>query len=227
MCRAATTTRAARRSSERRRSRPLRPASGRKGSAPICSRVRAPTPPRRAPPGPALPSRPRLTGASAPAGCGYCVCPCGCGAPEAVRNVGNHLARHGGTATCNMFPCVWKRWFDFKGDLTCEVAASGTCCYVCCPCVYVPSNRELFVSRHKLEGGCCEDCASHQLLARVSSELTRAVPVRAGCIGCCLWGCALRQMEAHAELIKQQTLRNATSAVGRPGTRSVAVDMER
>ena len=119
---------------------------------------------------PRSPSRPRLTGASAAAGCGYCVCPCGCGAPEAVRNVGNHLARHGGTATCNMFPCVWKRWFDFKGDLTCEVAASGTCCYVCCPCVYVPSNRELFVSRHKLEGGCCEDCASPQLLARVSGS---------------------------------------------------------
>ena len=51
----------------------------------------------------------------------------------------------------------------------------------------------------------------------------------AGCLGCCLPGFALRQMEAHAEQIRQQTLRNATSAAyGSPaGTRSVTVDMER
>ena len=97
----------------------------------------------------------------AAAGCGYCCCPCCCGAPEAVRAIGNHLARTGGIATCNMFPCLWTREIgNMKGDLTCEVAASGSCCYVCCPCIFISSNRDVFVQRHKLDGGCCENCAS-------------------------------------------------------------------
>ena len=73
--------------------------------------------------------------------------------------IGNHLARTGGIATCNMFPCLWTREIgNMKGDLTCEVAASGSCCYVCCPCIFISSNRDVFVQRHKLDGGCCENC---------------------------------------------------------------------
>ena len=109
----------------------------------------------------------------AAAGCGYCCCPCCCGAPEAVRAIGNHLARTGGIATCNMFPCLWTREIgNMKGDLTCEVAASGSCCYVCCPCIFISSNRDVFVQRHKLDGGCCENCAS-ELSCSVSDGFAR------------------------------------------------------
>ena len=50
--------------------------------------------------------------------------------------------------------------------------------------------------------------------------------MRAGCIGCCLWGCALRQMEAQADHMKQQALSYAASRTS-ASLRSVTTDMER
>ena len=73
---------------------------------------------------------------------------------------------------------------------------------------YVPSSRELFRRRHKLPSTCetC-NCEDH-------------------CLGCVCWGCALRQMEAQADHMKQQALSYAASRTS-TSLRSVTTDMER
>eukprot|EP01044_Picomonas_judraskeda_P017137 COSAG03_NODE_3167_length_2166_cov_6.094248_2_plen_89_part_00 len=46
------------------------------------------------------------------------------------------------------------------------------------PACYIRSNRELFEEQHNLPGGCFEDCV----------------------IGCCCWGCGLRQVSLPVSL---------------------------